>query len=244
MKKISKIPNSMLSQVMTSKTDTTTPDAILRRGDFGVGSVGSPPTVPVSDLNDLNICGLFNVAGSFPNWPHGGSGGTLHNNSHGNGTFTTQIAYSAASYRIAVRFKITTIWSPWFFQYTQENIVGTVSQSAGVPTGAIIQRGANANGEFTRFADGTMICWRAEYSISNVGAVWTYPSPFSSTPSVNAPARPVNQGNGELAPLVGCAYSVTTTSSGILVFRAVDVGATASPRTEGVVHAKATGRWF
>ena len=39
------------------------------------------------------------------------------------------------------------------------NILGTVSQSGGVPTDAIIQRGSNANGEFVRFADGTQICW-------------------------------------------------------------------------------------
>lgn len=42
--------------------------------------------------------------------------------------------------------------------YRRGNIVGTVSQSGGVPTGAIIQRGSNANGSFIRFADGTMIC--------------------------------------------------------------------------------------
>lgn len=38
--------------------------------------------------------------------------------------------------------------------------VGTVSQSGGVPTGAIIERGSNVNGEFVRFADGTqeVIC--------------------------------------------------------------------------------------
>lgn len=37
-------------------------------------------------------------------------------------------------------------------------IVGVVSQLAGVPTGAVIQRGSNANGEYVRFADGTQIC--------------------------------------------------------------------------------------
>lgn len=36
--------------------------------------------------------------------------------------------------------------------------VGTVSQSGGVPTGAIIERGSNANGEYVKFADGTLIC--------------------------------------------------------------------------------------
>lgn len=40
-------------------------------------------------------------------------------------------------------------------------IVGTVSQSGGVPTGAIIERGSNANGEFVKYADGTLICTRS-----------------------------------------------------------------------------------
>jgi hypothetical protein len=37
-------------------------------------------------------------------------------------------------------------------------IVGTASQSGGIPTGAILERGSNANGEWTKYADGTMIC--------------------------------------------------------------------------------------
>lgn len=37
-------------------------------------------------------------------------------------------------------------------------VVGTVSQSGGVPSGAIIEQGSNANGVYTKFADGTMLC--------------------------------------------------------------------------------------
>ncbi|WP_044069565.1 hypothetical protein [Pseudomonas aeruginosa] len=44
--------------------------------------------------------------------------------------------------------------------YSRDSILGAVSQSSGVPTGAVIQRGSNANGEFVRFADGTQICIR------------------------------------------------------------------------------------
>ncbi len=36
--------------------------------------------------------------------------------------------------------------------------VGTVSQVGGNPTGAVIETGANANGNYTKFADGTLIC--------------------------------------------------------------------------------------
>jgi hypothetical protein len=38
-------------------------------------------------------------------------------------------------------------------------LVGTVSQSAGVATGAIVERGSNGNGEYTKYADGTLECW-------------------------------------------------------------------------------------
>lgn len=41
---------------------------------------------------------------------------------------------------------------------TKSNLVGTVSQSGGVPTGAAIETGSNANGTYIKFADGTMIC--------------------------------------------------------------------------------------
>jgi hypothetical protein len=40
--------------------------------------------------------------------------------------------------------------------FAQGNILGTVSESGGVPTGGIIERGSNANGEFVKYADGTV----------------------------------------------------------------------------------------
>lgn len=67
--------------------------------------------------------------------------------------------------------------------YSRDSILGAVSQSGGVPTGAIIERGSNANGGYTRFADGTQICyaliatwtWASNASITRV---WTYPAAF------------------------------------------------------------------
>lgn len=49
-------------------------------------------------------------------------------------------------------------FTPWREVYTAASILGAVSQSAGVPTGAVIEQGSNANGEYVRFADGTQIC--------------------------------------------------------------------------------------
>lgn len=52
-----------------------------------------------------------------------------------------------------------TTWGPWLKVYDQNNIIGPVTQSGGVPTGAIIETGSNANGRYTKYADGTLIVW-------------------------------------------------------------------------------------
>lgn len=44
----------------------------------------------------------------------------------------------------------------------RELSVGTVSESGGVVTGDIIERGSNANGEYVKYADGTLICTTTE----------------------------------------------------------------------------------
>lgn len=73
-----------------------------------------------------------------------------------------------------------------------QDMVGTVSQSSGVPTGAIIERGSNANGEYVRYADGTQICTyrdatgldlnTASGSIyrSTSDGTWTFPIAFAA----------------------------------------------------------------
>ena len=87
--------------------------------------------------------------------------------------------------------------------YDTFNILGPTSQSAGVPTGAIIERGSNANGEYTKFADGTLICtitlttFNPGYPISTPGSryrgtngfKWIYPAAFSAEPALVCSAQ-------------------------------------------------------
>lgn len=92
-------------------------------------------------------------------------------------------------------------WTAWTVQ--AGNLLGTVSQSGGNPTGAIIERGSNANGEYIRFADGTMICISPTIITDvNIAAgslfrsnavVWTFPSTFSSVTVIGGGA--INRGN-------------------------------------------------
>ncbi len=79
--------------------------------------------------------------------------------------------------------------------FGRANILGMVSQVAGAPTGAVIERGSNANGDYVRFADGTQICTRTNLSAANASTAlgslfrsddvtWTYPAAFVGAPVV------------------------------------------------------------
>ncbi len=75
--------------------------------------------------------------------------------------------------------------------YHVKNILGQVSQTGGTPTGAVIERGSNANGEYIKFADGTMITTTrltldfAVLAQNNYGtSYYLYPATFISPPSI------------------------------------------------------------
>ncbi|WP_256577298.1 hypothetical protein [Pseudomonas sp. Irchel s3f19] len=77
--------------------------------------------------------------------------------------------------------------------YLKSNVLGTVSQTAGVPTGALLQKGSNSNGDFIRFADGTQVCWGVitlpkQALSSQATARATMPAAFVSSPKVLASA--------------------------------------------------------
>ncbi len=79
--------------------------------------------------------------------------------------------------------------SPGDTVYSSANLLGFVSQSGGMPTGAVMESGSNANGSYIRFADGTQICHlndlQLTYSWTTVLArTWTFPAGFSSNPVV------------------------------------------------------------
>ncbi len=121
-------------------------------------------------------------------------------------------------------------------------IVGTVSQSGGTPTGALVERGSNANGEYARFADGTQVCWyeqggfasitTASGSVFRSGAVaWTYPAAFiDGVVAVSGTATGT-------ANWVG-ASSTSSTSANMQLFAPVSDG------TARTLSALAVGRWF
>jgi hypothetical protein len=123
------------------------------------------------------------------------------------------------------------------------NILGTVSQTSGVPTGAILERGSNANGDYIKFADGTLICWLTTPTLTAsiaVGNVFTstvsspsFPATFSVAPAISASATRLGGTTGHWAGSV----SSSTTGATARLLTAV-TGAT------GTIDIIAVGRWF
>lgn len=82
--------------------------------------------------------------------------------------------------------------------FRRGNVVGSVAQSGGVPTGALVEHDGNANGDYWRFVGGLQICRYTALTISlpiSIGFVggfrsdaqtWSYPAPFAAMPSANA----------------------------------------------------------
>ena len=154
----------------TSATDTTA-GALMAVGAFGVGS--HAPQITVSDLNSLVVVGRWRDDGyaDVLNRPAGFYYGEIVVGGYMAG-FETQ-TYTSANGRRAFRTRTDWVWGAWREQYHTGNLLGTVSQSGGVPTGSIIERGSNANGEYVRFADGTQICTNSNNAIATNPATFT-----------------------------------------------------------------------
>lgn len=119
------------------------------------------------------------------------------------------------------------------YGYGPGNLLGPVSLAGGVPSGGVIERGSNANGEYLRLADGTQICWKHFLtSEANAEKIWTYPADFM---------------NGEVSVSVVCTSpsprfatvpSVSDTDCGIRTFdTSGDESVTPNLRVSAV------GRW-
>lgn len=106
---------------------------------------------------------------------------------------------SISTPRLAFRSKANGLFSPWREIYTQQSVLGTVSQSSGIPTGAVIERGSNANGDYVKFADGTLICrspgvTKTITANNNMDYAGTWPAVFIDNPAVSANAQEVVYG--------------------------------------------------
>ncbi|NQY59258.1 DUF2793 domain-containing protein [Cognatishimia sp.] len=117
------------------------------------------------------------------------------------------------------------------YGYGPGNLVGSVAEAAGVPTGAVIETGSTVDGSYTRFADGTQICAQSLTTSGTGVTTWSFPTAFSSAPSCVASAE-------------ASLPRFTTTGASSASQIDVDCWDITGTRQAETVHLIAFGRWF
>lgn len=168
------------------------------------------------------------------------------------GSYDIQIAigYNPLKFAFRAYSGDAKVWLNWVVlgSAAARDTIGTVSQSGGVPTGAIIERGSNSNGEYTKFADGTLICWftRSVESVANnpsggitnlyfsSDAGLTFPATFVGiTPTVTPSASLSSGGTSSWTAIRG--RSLTGTSLALI---------SNAQNAAAYLGYTAIGRWF
>lgn len=142
--------------------------------------------------------------------------------------------------------------------YHRGNVLGTVSETGGVPTGAIVESGSNADGEYVRFADGTQICTRTATMLtlaSNrpfINTSANFAMPFISPPNTvvqldildyKANAEDNGGPSREELGIIGI-NQVTETSVTPRLYRIAGAANDFDTTTTALVFITAFGRWF
>lgn len=239
----SALGTSAYATLATSVFDGTV-GRVLRIGDHGLG--GTVSSILSTNIDSLNTTGSYYVSsaadqGSLPVKRNGYLDSLVFQvDQYAKQVFTT---YNGDSWE---RVRQSGAWSSWFRTWSAYNALGTVSQVGGLPTGAIIERGSNVNGEYTKYADGTMECWlqttvsdqacdTASGSLFFGTRTWTYPIAFVGSPAVQMSSR---IGTGISWGGLGGAPSNTAATA-----RFID-NVSRAAGTSTVLSFVAKGRWF
>lgn len=122
---------------------------------------------------------------------------------------------------------------------SRSDIVGTVSQSGGVPTGALMEYGSNANGEFWKYADGKMVC-------SFISEQNSFPPGESINFNILYPVTFIDSSGVRACPLVGSGATGGLFCSTASLASSINVGVynvTGASVTK-LILGTAIGRWY
>lgn len=241
------VDGALTGTAVTQTATDLTPGRVTRTGDFGLGSttsaygVGGTPT----GLADLSGTQFFmhpatGGPGDAPEGAVAGAGLKVGGGAQSHATLWTSLGSNRWYARSAPAVGGASAWTEML---TQARVLGPVSQLAGLPTGALIERASNANGTYVRFADGTQICTRNTGTLTSniaVGNVFlsgseqlAFAAVFSQEPTV---ALSVVRVGGNIGHWVG-PLSATSTQISWRLMSAVS-GAS------GFATIVAVGRWF
>ncbi len=138
------------------------------------------------------------------------------------------------------------------------NILGTVGESAGQPTGAVIEQGGSGDTRYVRFADGTQIVWMTAVNMGSILAAgtgtWatpyrtnpvnlTWPVAFTAVPAVSANLAPATNAGPLESRGLTLANFEPPNLTGWSYIRATRIGDSAHDM-DVELTVMAVGRWF
>jgi len=187
-----------------------------------------------ADFDAITEDGWYRGGGAVPGNPAGQNGMLNHIQYDANNA--TQEFYPGSAPRRYVRRKVSGAWQAW--DVTSDRLLGSTSQSGGVPTGAIIERGSNASGEYMRLADGTQIAEATALLNLGAGATAdvTYPVAFATSRPWGGISATF-AGTANLQDVYKCSIGATGTA-----WRIRNNGTAFSAETS--VRLVVTGRWY
>lgn len=242
-----------MPKAQNTATDITA-DRLMAVGAFGLGANAA---IVVTDYDAITATGFYRNSAIAIGSPIASSlyWSVLHFAHSSDGT-SSQFAMRSAGVsanQMYFRRKAGGVWSAWDKVFHSGNLLGTVSQTGGLPTGAVIERGSNANGEYVKFADGTLICTQtATLAFSTADLLtytWTFPAAavVGSFPVVSATVPALATDYTGLSRRDLAAFAQSTGTSGAVVSFGRVSGATRSFTTGDQVsnvRLIAIGRWF
>jgi hypothetical protein len=201
-----------------------------------------------ADVDAVTESGWYTVGGTANGNPVGQYGVLQHIQYDANNAF--QMFLRAAGPARHMRRKLGGVWQSW--DMTVDRVLGSVAQVGGVPTGAMIERGANANGQYVRFADGTQMCFALKAFDNNFQnrywVAWAYPAAFNAAYPISV-AHNVNlnslaDGTNDVNSLTSLFVPSVTSVAAASVVLQMNAGRVVLNWQSVSTYAFAVGRWF
>lgn len=173
------------SAVQSDTLDDTS-GRLMKTGAFGLGAPGALLT----DLNVTNgsiATGFYRADGATTGTPLAGGIHHILHTRRAAGQGETQLAMAESDGSLFYRTRDTGAWHDWQQVATSDHYTGDLSDPHYKP---IFERGTNANGDYTRLADGTQVCWHSVTlnfdTDPQLQGGWTFPAAFAQAAQVFA----------------------------------------------------------
>lgn len=235
----SEVSGPITGAAVTSSDLDAVSTKLMRPGNFGLGKINAGGVLADFDATDTptGFYRYINTTTNVASKPadFSGFGYMLVERYDGDGIKQT-IMDAVGDVKIAIRNSVDGVFGPWATHYTTENLVGTVSESAGVPTGAAFEFGSTASGYYQKTADGMLKCWGRLTTSTTAEVSVIYPVPFASAGDISVSLTPFSTAEFGIAPKM----SANSTTG----FSAAAWRTNTSTRIAALVFYTTTGRWY